>query len=755
MGSSIVNVVDIFGVFAFVIILLFLIGQATLWIANIRVKPDTILPLSIGLGLVLVSFTGAMSNTTKLPIPQSLFGLGAVLFVCVLARGLFIILVDNDKSKKKGKITTQHADGSTQRLRGLVSSAWLKEALASLLASSIFMYPATQHGLTSWTLETNDYPSYVGSTLIWLNGEEAFRAQHDGAFERGIISRASYEKPMVTAFLSFLVIITRLQPQELLPVLMWVPLFLLLLSLLALNRKIFSRSPNHQILIILAVAGSNVPMARVFDAQPGQVLMVGLLVFTILLFFETLETSHSELKKYLIGVFFVALSISVTLGANPTVLVGVGPLVAAFILWLAMRSTPKKTITQVVTKAGATIVMSALLSFFLLPSYLKSFLRQSNGEPGFNIPVNSPLALFGLEANPYGSIDSIHTLRLWLVVILALLTIFIFSKERRRLVPEFILLATFFTNFGTILALYGLDSYNGHKYFSAALAMVLPIMIAQFFERALRIIDLKRATAITLISVSSFGTLSMKVDFLHPKVWDTISNLTSPSGNINVLTPEIWKSSLIALAVNGDTSVRLLSRSYWHRSQMPYKQSPVLTTKKGLSKLEYSELNEISPGLFLVSPVFPFKEDMKFTNNQEESIYNLFGSWSEPEEWGTWSNGKQNFIFIDFPENLGPEACTIILNVGTYQPEGRPNSLTVVINEGIKRAYFSSSQMKEGEVRIFLTSKDLEGIGSLLSIQLIPGNLYSPSSFGSADLRNLGVFLKGLSVRLIGTSLDD
>jgi hypothetical protein len=328
MVTSVLNVFTVSGVFIFCTIVLAAVGGSFLRILGIRVPREFQLIATLGLGTVIVSLSAAMSYRIGLSVSFSILAVMAgVTCLSLYHITRYLIIIKNTRNQFR----VLNRERFFNQIKDLVRPQF--SSLIAVGASFVLMLPVTRFGLTSWTMGTSDFPSYVASSVIWLEGEGEFNSQQHGDFEALMQSRASFEKPIATGFLAFLVKVSGLSSHQLLSVYVWIPLLLLLASLFTIHRLVSKVQRPHHLAAIVAVAGSSVPMSRLYDAQPGQVLMVALTSFGILLFLiaHPAGTTFVNMRRlpYVAGVTFAT-----AYSANPTLFFGAIPTTLAFLVWL-------------------------------------------------------------------------------------------------------------------------------------------------------------------------------------------------------------------------------------------------------------------------------------------------------------------------------------------------------------------------------------------------------------------------------------
>jgi hypothetical protein len=135
--------------------------------------------------------------------------------------------------------------------------------------------------------------------------------------------------------------------------------------------------------------------------------------------------------------------------------------------------------------------------------------------------------------------------------------------------------------------------------------------------------------------------------------------------------------------------------------------------------------------------------NFKINSSQPSSPFVLCGTWSKPENWGTWSDGSLAKIFIPIT-NLNAKAIAITLQafVNGKHPEQKIEYST----DGKNFKSVSLNQFAGNQMEIPITSSMRTDGYSLLEFKLL--NPVSPKSLGLGDdSRELGIGLTKLEVR--------
>jgi hypothetical protein len=716
------------------------IGGSFLQILGIRVPREFQIVAVLGLGTVIVSLSAAMSYRIGLSVSFTILAV----MVGVASYSLYhftryLIIIKKTRNQLRLLDRERFFDQIQDFARPQFSS------LTAVGASFILMLPVTRFGLTSWTMDTRDFPSYVASTVIWLGGAEEFKSQQYGRFEESMQSRAANEKLIATGFLVFLVKASGLSPHQLLSVYVWIPLLLLLASLFAIHRLVSKVQRPHHLAAIVAVAGSSVPMSRLYDAQPGQVLMVGLTSFGILLFLIAQPADTKFVNKrslpYVAGVTFAT-----ALGANPTLFFGAIPTTLAFLAWLTALKIRRRNFWSPYQIWGATLFAFILTATPFLNSYLWSFRFQASGLAGFDIPLILPTALFGLQSSHKTSLGLLPTLLFW-AISLTIILILLKTKRIREFSPtEWILATTIGTNFSFLVTIYGANAYSTGKYLTILLALIAPIPVAKFLDLVFVGKFLHTSVPVMLVTLSLTFTLEANVKSVPAQLWHKLQELKSPSGIINIMAGG-RTSTLVATSLPKIAQIRVVEGMCGALS-LPNIQSTFIVNRPALDTGKFIVKEKLARGYFVAEVIPPLRiQDIVFSSSLPDSSRYLLGDWSSIEDWGIWSTGPKAAVTIPLEKNRTSENLEICIYANLYTPEKESNSLKIFINDGLMEREFSAENLSSGPIRLFLSSDEIQALGDVLEITLEASRFISPSKYGSLDGRNLGVGLQRIEFK--------
>jgi hypothetical protein len=744
MVLTVLNVFAVTGVFILCSTVLVAVGGSFLRILRISVPREFQITAALGLGTVIVSLATAISYRIGLSVAVSI--LVVLVWVASFILYLFIrylIIIKNTRSQlrifDRKLFCNKIQDFARSQLIFLIA----------LGASFVLMLPVTRFGLTSWTAGTTDFRSYVASAVIWLEGAEPFGSQQNGYFEAMQQLRAKFEKPIATGFLTFLVKTSELAPHQLLSVYVWIPLLLLLASLFSIHSLVSKVQRPQHLAAIIAVAGSSIPMSRLYDAQPGQVLMVALTSFGVLLFLIA-HPSGTTLVNMRALPFIAGVTFATAQGANSTLFLGAAPTILAFLVWSLTLKIHRKNFWSPYQIWGTSLFAFFLTVTPFLNFYVWSFKNQSSGLAGFDIPLILPSDLFGLQPSYATSLELLPKLVFW-ALSLTMILILLISKRNRGFSPtEWILALTIGVNFSFFVVLYGINSYNTGKYLTILLSLIAPILIAKFLDLVIDDGFLHTLLPVILATLSLTFTLNTNVKSIPAKLWPKLQELKSPTGSINIIADQ-FSSSLIATSLPKIARVRIVERTIGSPS-MPDIQSPFIVDRYNLYRGGFFVKKELAPGYFLVNfsaeIITPrIRDKIVVSSNSPDSDMYLSGDWSQVEDWGIWSTGPQAVFSALLPKDKGAANLEISIDAFLYTPEKESNSLNIIINDGLIEREFSVKDLSSGPIQLFLSSDEILALGDILKINLEASRFISPSKYGSSDGRSLGVALRGIDFK--------
>jgi hypothetical protein len=740
MSQIFLNILAVSGVFALCSIILGAVGGSAIQVLGISVPREIQITVALGLGTVIVSLTAAIAYRIGLPVDWSIYVVvvGAAFFN-LYQFSSYLIMIRNSSNQFR-KLDRERFYHCQDFVRSRSSS------IIAVVASFALMLPVTRFGLTSWTLGTNDFPNYVSSVVVWLDGQEAFKSQQYGGFEEKMLERAGNEKIIATGFLAFLTKSSGLSPHQLLSVYVWIPLLLLLASLFAIHSLVSRAQKPQHLAAIIAVAGSSVPMSRLYDAQPGQVLMVALTSLGILLFLASnsskTDCSNSQSLPYVAGVTFAT-----ALGANPTLFVGVAPTVFAFLAWLLVLKIRHKRWWGEFQIWRASLFAFVLTATPFISYFVWSFRKQTSGLAGFDIPLILPTALFGLQPNYANTFGLLPTLIFWALATTTILMLFKIRRIGGFSSNIWFLGVTVALNFSFFAVVYGSNAYTTAKYLAVILALVAPILVAKFLDLVLTGEFLPASVPAVLLTLSLTFTLAANVKSLPPQLWPKLQELLSQNQAVNVMAAPHSPSALIATSLPKVAQIRIVQQTI-SKASIPNIQAPFIVDSTTLDTGKFIVKEELAPGYFLADLIPPrFQDKIFFSTNSPDSNKYLWGEWSMIEDWGIWSTGPQAIVLVLLPKDKISEDLEVTIYADLYTPEKEFNSLRITIGDGLQERKFSTKDLSISPIRLLLTVDEIQTLGHVLQITLQASHFISPSEHGSLDERKLGVALKGIEFK--------
>jgi hypothetical protein len=119
----------------------------------------------------------------------------------------------------------------------------------------------------------------------------------------------------------------------------------------------------------------------------------------------------------------------------------------------------------------------------------------------------------------------------------------------------------------------------------------------------------------------------------------------------------------------------------------------------------------------------------------------LINGWSEPEDWGVWSNHEKSRLIIQAENTKGVEKLVISGHRFKFADGSYPE-MKINLN-GKERFYQSQSRIDSDQIVIDLTKQEVDA--NNFFIEFIFYNLSTPrEQFGIADDRPLGYALKSI-----------
>jgi hypothetical protein len=523
--------------------------------------------------------------------------------------------------------------------------------LVAVGVTLVAMVPIARHGLTYWTTGANDFPSYAASVDVWSSGGDrgaAFLDEHPDAYGEYQLWRAQTAKPMATALLLLATRVTGLAAAQLLTPVSMLLLFVLASALLSVTVTL---TPGRRWPVAVATVVpllSVVPLARVYDAQPGQGAAVALLA--VLLAVATAERRTPGLWVVAAVAAFVG---AAALGMNPTLVVGSGPAVAAVLAGVCWRRRG----SQGATPLAALLLAAAgafVLSLPFLGGYVSLGSSEADGTGGFDIPLASPASLVALQR----TLEDGGRLWSWLLVLGVGAAVFVVLRLRRP-GPWWpaLVVAGVVANGGALMLVYGEDDYTFHKFLALAIALVMPLVLAVVVGR----VSLRRArTALAGIGlVAAAGSVNAVVTadavpvVVSDDLWDIAGDpRVAALPEVNVRVSNIYEVPLLATLLENESIV--VTELTYAPSHPPRGEWAIIHS--GWWDLgTVDEVIDLSPTYQLVRfqlPVVAAGEQVDFDEDNPGNASLLYGRWYRAANGDMRGAGEQAWIAFALPDEL-------------------------------------------------------------------------------------------------------
>lgn len=547
-------------------------------------------------------------------------------------------------------------------LRSLTPSAtdWCTSVTATVV-----LFPLIRLGLVYFTTFVNDFPSYAASTEQWLSKSKLapdFLDKHPDFFGLGQHQRAEHEKPSATGVLVFARVTSGVPSYSLLGPLTVVSVLVLAGNLAAAIRSVFqSRAITASSAALIAVF-SIVPMSRVHDAQLGQALAVAFLA--VLLHSVALVARADGRTQSLAASVLVGLLVAVTVGANPTVVLGAAISWGALAVWMAYHLQVPWLAT--LKRAAAAAAVALVVSWPAIDGYRTSVNAQATGAAGYDVPFPSPLAAVGLQFDLGAVTRTGQTLAAWAFVGAAAVVATLVLSRSRTYLAAFALVATIVINGLIVGGKFGAVNYATHKWIAVVLVVVTPFLLARLV--ALVPIDRRRMAA------GGLATLALASVLVSWRASDDVPSRT-PLGlfllpdssqlaeldTVNVVLDDTYQNSLAPLVIPADHVV-LVGESY----SLP---APPVGNRFVLSHAIAGAWGavEVQPltaeyVLATVDLAITSAGPVEFGPAHPASGRYLYGRWANADD-GVWTTGRTNRVVFDVPPNIVGRDLFVVLSV--------------------------------------------------------------------------------------------
>jgi hypothetical protein len=143
-------------------------------------------------------------------------------------------------------------------------------------------------------------------------------------------------------------------------------------------------------------------------------------------------------------------------------------------------------------------------------------------------------------------------------------------------------------------------------------------------------------------------------------------------------------------------------------------------------------------------PKFSFGKPISFSSMQNENVKFLGSGWSAPEDWGTWSNGKDAEIILP---SLVYVAQKIYLTINIYNPNNEKKIFYVTLDKEKPLEFYLSDNLPQTIV-LTIPERKSDSENQFLKIYLHAPEAISPASIGKGlDQRNLGIGIISATIK--------
>lgn len=600
----------------------------------------------------------------------------------------------------------------------------------------LLMLPVLHFGLTFWTEETNDFPSYASSAEIWLNSRDAFAEKHQDNFGALQLLRATYEKPMVTALLVLTSKLSSLPPYQVLSPVLAVLIFIGSSSLIIALSAAFRISSFVAGLAIILPSFSVVSVSRLYHAQPGHIAAVCLIACLL----AVLITAKRQKGGILPVAALAGVVGAATIGSNFTLIAGSGIVLGATFVWMFAVSGEYAERMKLAVLGGAfTLIFSAPLA----QMYLVSLSNQTGGVQGYDIPFASPLSLIGQQISLLHVAPDNQVLLSWIILMVIVLAVL---WSRKMSISNFsfdvFLILAIIVNAMIVGLKLGWNNYSTHKWLAVFIAASGPIFVGYAVSLTH---ERRRIAAIALLiplAVSSifFGLRSADIRYaIDPDLLALRTNQAlADQEAVNIRLGD-WRLNSTASLIIPAKRVAIVEGTY----------APASLPVKGMTLVRRDFADENNPETVLLNSSYalvptyqPAADSLRFTSDSPSSQSLLFGSWYASESWGTWGGRGDNYVTLAPPPGYAGGNLVMSVTGTAYTPKGTPQSIEIIVNdEPIMTVQFPRADQRFD----FGIPSRLAESGRLM-INFRAAGALSPSDYGAADKRTLGFGLTSLSI---------
>ena len=624
----------------------------------------------------------------------------------------------------------------------------------AVVAAFIALGPVLRLGLTYWTSFVNDFPNYVASTEVWLaaDGEgPTFAERHPDDFGAHQVWRAGAEKPMMTALLVAVTRITGLPVWSLLTPIMLVALIIGVSALATAVAAAMPRMARAGVLVVLVPTFSVVPMSRVFDAQLGHVVAVALAAVALVVVgcSTPSDARFARWAHAAVG----GLVVTACVGANPSLVLGTCVTLVAALAWL----TARRGVAMRTFAAGGlrTALAAAVLSAPLVGWYVDALRRQTDGEPGFAIPLASPLALVGLQPSLVDA-GSTHEVSLqWAALLVVGAGGYAAYRARHSGPPATgLLVLSAAANGAVIIGRVGSINYATHKWLTVVVALVVPLVLARLLDIVPPVADragwLARsdwfavgAGGLTVVSAvvcwgAAGAVRNVVTDDLLALAGDP--RVTARDA-VNVRLSSVYENSMAPLVIGAP---RVVNMGLTYGEPACPEGDWLLTHADALTGWSYDDVLALGGDLVLADIDLELGPGtVTFGTDTPWTAGHLCGRWHPTEDGGTWSDGASASVVLDPVGELASGDIVATIEGRRFSVDGGSSAVVVTTGgEELGRAEL----VGEHAARITVTVPAEAVRDGRLVLTVHAPDPVVPADVGGTDTRALGFMLTALTL---------
>ena len=306
------------------------------------------------------------------------------------------------------------------------------------------------------------------------------------------------------------------------------------------------------------------------------------------------------------------------------------------------------------TVLAASTLLAAVVSGPLFVWYLKSYRSQTTGVPGFDIPLASPLAAIGQQASLSSGALTI-TLFCWgLVVAILLLLIWVRpSATRRERLTELLLLAAILGNALPIALKFGWTNYTVHKWTAVFIALAMPAILAYGISKLQGRTRIAAQVLLIGLVVSSIA-FSLRLGFAIPHVIsrDLLalenSRRIAALDSVNVHLENVYENAIAPLLLPARTVTA--TQATYAPGSPPARTKFLIHKDDRKTDRSWVNITKLNKTYALADRNLELDANpVLFDKANAPSRRFLYGKWRPPEDWGTWTAGRVNYVVFDLP----------------------------------------------------------------------------------------------------------